>query len=263
MNIFKVKIRELFQRFGHFLLGIGIDPRRLKSFKNLNKFYTQSKVFKSKGGVISHYLPVLIDYDSNAGSVKGHYFHQDLLVASFIFNRNPERHIDIGSRIDGFVAHIASFRKIEVMDVRNLPESGHSNITFIKANLMDQKSNNDSVADSISCLHAIEHFGLGRYGDQIDPDGHLKGFNNIVAMLKRGGILYISFPIANEPRVYFNAHRVFHPRDVLAWNFSDSQLKLLRFDFVDDFGGLHQDVDLYSTKFNLRFGCGIYTFIKN
>jgi hypothetical protein len=33
----------------------------------------------------------------------------------------------------------------------------------------------DGYCDSLSCLHALEHFGLGRYGDPIDPRGHEKG----------------------------------------------------------------------------------------
>ena len=41
--------------------------------------------------------------------------------------------------------------------------------------------------DSISSLHAIEHFGLGRYGDPIDYYGHIKAISNITKMLKKMG----------------------------------------------------------------------------
>ena len=60
---------------------------------------------------------LLQDYSDNAGQNKGHYFHQDLLVAKMIYDTKPRRHIDIGSRLDGFVAHVASFREIEVFDI--------------------------------------------------------------------------------------------------------------------------------------------------
>ena len=63
---------------------------------------------------------------------------------------------------------------------------------------MTEENQLSEVCDSISCLHALEHFGLGRYNDPLDPNGHLKGFNNMVKMLKRGGKLYISFPIMKE-----------------------------------------------------------------
>ena len=79
---------------------------------------------------------ILFDYSDNAGNYKGHYFHQDLLVANFIYEQNPKRHIDIGSRVDGFVAHVASFRKIEVIDVRSLTKSKHKNIQFRQMDFM-------------------------------------------------------------------------------------------------------------------------------
>jgi hypothetical protein len=68
--------------------------------------------------------------------------------------------------------------------------------------------------DSLSCLHALEHFGLGRYGDPIDPSGHEKGVRNMAALLKPGGTFYLSTPIGRE-RVEFNANRVFDPRTIL------------------------------------------------
>jgi hypothetical protein len=117
-------------------------------------------------------------------------------------------------------------------------------------------------ADSISCLHAIEHFGLGRYGDPIDPDGHQKGFANLVDMLEPNGTIYMSFPIGRKNEVHFNAHRVFHPRDVLTWQ-SSKDLSLERFDYVDDVGNLHQNINLLGKDINVTLGCGIYTFKKN
>ena len=62
--------------------------------------------------------------------------------------------------------------------------------------------------ESISCLHTIEHFGLGRYGDPIMIDGFDIGFVNIVSMLKKGGILYLSTPISSRSYVEFNSNRV-------------------------------------------------------
>ncbi len=118
------------------------------------------------------------------------------------------------------------------------------------------------ITDSISCLHAIEHFGLGRYGDPIDPHGHIKGFNNIIRMLKPEGMLYISFPIGRSNEVHFNAHRVFHPKDIFSWARDRDCLKLLRFDYVDDAGDLHQDVNLVTNAPEVIYGCGIYTFRK-
>lgn len=243
------------------LLMLGIDPRRFAATRHLPRYISQHKQFRRLGGKITHHYPILTDYEDQAGSARGHYFHQDLLVATFVSQNKPTRHIDIGSRIDGFVAHVASFRHIEVLDVRELKECGHENIKFLRANLMDPASAKDEVADSISCLHAIEHFGLGRYTDPLDPQGHLKGFKNILRMLKPNGKLYISFPIGRANEIHFNAHRVFHPRDILNWPTGGTQIDLQRFDFVDDAGILHKNADIHGA-IETTYGCGIYTFKK-
>jgi hypothetical protein len=127
--------------------------------------------------------------------MSGHYFHQDLVVAQKIFEAQSRRHVDVGSRIDGFVAHVATFRPIEIMDIR-VVKSKVPNISFLQGDLMKPS---DIRSDSLSCLHKIEHFGLGKYGGPIDPQGHLKGFENLVDMLEKGGTLEISFPIFHLP----------------------------------------------------------------
>jgi hypothetical protein len=239
-----------------------INFENIKKHPNFPKFLSHLNKFIQLGGNVTHILPMLSDYDEQAGITSGHYFHQDLLVAGFIYSANPIRHIDIGSRIDGLVAHIASFRKIELCDIRDLPDTGHPNISFIKIDLMKDNESNRNITDSISCLHAIEHFGLGRYGDSIDPLGHIKGFQNIVRLLKPDGTLYISFPISGHNEVHFNAHRVFNPTDVLTWIEDSSSLKLERFDYVDDAGKLRRSIELKNEKFDVDYGCGIYTFRK-
>jgi Caenorhabditis protein of unknown function, DUF268 len=254
--------KKLLKPLAAVAIEIGFDPRKLRSIRYIPRYIYQYWKYRKLGGIISQCLPHLSNYFDQAGTASGHYFHQDLLVASFIFQKNPNRHIDIGSRIDGFVAHVASFRKIEIMDIRKLSNTGHSNISCIQTNLMDTKDIQPDITDSISCLHAIEHFGLGRYGDPIDPYGHIKGFNNLVNMLQNNGTLYISFPIGRYAATYFNAHRVFHPLDILKWARQPNILQLKRFDFVDDSGNLHREVDLLQSDLNLSFGCGIYTFKK-
>ena len=209
------------------------------------------------GGEITRRYIILSDYTAAAGVAEGHYFHQDLLVASLIHAHAPRRHIDVGSRIDGFVAHVAAFRPIEVIDIRPLPDTGHPNIAFLQADLMEATTL--PSADSVSCLHALEHFGLGRYGDPIDPMGHRKGFANLTRMVSAGGVLYVSFPIGRSNSVAFNAHRIFHRAEILNWLPGD--VSLGGFSYVDDAGKLHRDATLKSAE-GLRYGCGIYSLHK-
>jgi hypothetical protein len=137
------------RKFASILRFVGVDAGRLVSFTNLPKYISQARSFRRLGGKITHRFPILFEYDEQAGRASGHYFHQDLLVASFVYQANPARHIDVGSRIDGFVAHVASFRGIEVMDVRDLGSTGHENISFLKANLMERDSTKDNICDSV------------------------------------------------------------------------------------------------------------------
>ena len=110
--------------------------------------------------------PCLLDRSASAASL-GEYFWQDLYVARRILQAAPRRHSDIGSRIDGFVAHLACVRPVEVYDIRPLPVT-IPNVGFRQWDLTeDGEAAPGDAADSVSCLHTLEHVGLGRYGDRI------------------------------------------------------------------------------------------------
>ncbi|WP_395742599.1 DUF268 domain-containing protein [Prosthecobacter sp.] len=212
---------------------------------------------------ITKNIPCLEDRYAEGGTARGHYFHQDLLVARRVFQNNPEKHLDIGSRIDGFVAHVASFRAIDVMDIRPLSNE-IPNIHFVQADLMQpmDKALQGSY-DSMSCLHALEHFGLGRYGDPIQHDGHLVGLKNMGALLKTGGKFYFSTPIGPQ-RIEFNAHRVFSVQYLL--NQFKSHYVVDQFSYVDDRGSLHTNEELTAAgiggNFGCKYGCGIFEMTK-
>ena len=181
-------------------------------------------------------VPSLHDRYSSNGDYEHEYFWQDLYVAKRIYLENTETHLDIGSRIDGFISNLATFRTVEVLDIReqtiNIP-----NVHFQQANLMDVASiaKYSQKYSSISCLHTIEHFGLGRYGDPIMVDGFDVGFKNICTMLKHNGILYIATPISNRSFVEFNSNRVTDYKVVLK-RADDFQLKLLEFRTITALG---------------------------
>jgi hypothetical protein len=249
------------KKIAQYLAAFGIHIYEIKkSLQELPKFLRQLYKFKKVSNAKIEILPYLFDYNSEAGCARGHYFHQDLLVAKFINKSKPKKHIDYGSRIDGFVAHVASFRKIEVVDIRELKIKNQPTIIFKKMDLM--KKAKILKTDSASCLHAIEHFGLGRYGDKLNPNGHFEGFITILETIKIRGILYISFPISWKPRVVFNAHRIFSPCEIFSWPTGRSKISLERFDYIDDEGLLHLNKKPTDLPKNSLWGCGIYTFRK-
>lgn len=157
---------------------------------------------------INALYPVLGEKNAQAGSF-GAYFFQDLYVAKRIYKRKPSMHVDIGSRVDGFVAHLLTFMQVTILDVR--PLNGIEGLTCVSADATNLRSciEDDSIP-SLSCLHALEHFGLGRYGDNINPNAWRDGLSEMHRILEPNGILYLSVPIGNEI-LEFNAHRVFSP----------------------------------------------------
>jgi SAM-dependent methyltransferase len=250
--------------FAH-LAGISLsDLFRLRDLGNFirDRGAFERDMSRTEGKWLIESYPILGDRYASSGNASGHYFHQDLLVAQKIFLANPRKHVDIGSRVDGFIAHVASFREIEVFDIRPM-EMSIPNVRFVKMDLMKDCSDYTDYCDSISSLHAIEHFGLGRYGDRIDVNGHIKGLDSIYRMLKKRGIFYFSVPIGRQ-RVEFNAHRVFSPRYLL--DLLKERYEMLSFSYVDDAGTLHADTPLdkvvLERDFGCEYGCGIFELRK-
>ena len=237
---------------------IGFNVAHALAMRHLPRYLADRAAFRRAGGRITQTIPVLEDYSAHAGSASGHYFHQDLLVAGLIHKAAPRRHVDVGSRIDGFVAHVASFRPIEIIDIRPMPGLVHAQINFLQGDLMQLDDRLVGLCDSLSCLHALEHFGLGRYGDPIDPDGHMKGFANLHRMLEPGGTLYLSFPVGVSA-VHFNAQRVFDPAEVMRW--CEGRFELHQFNCVDDQGALQLNAAIEPAR-SLRYGCGIFVLKK-
>lgn len=249
---------SILKTVGWTLLNLGIDPRQLGNARETGRYLRDRKAWLSGGGVIDSHFPILGDFNDSAGSAKGHYFHMDLLVANLIAQAKPQRHLDIGSRIDGFVAHVAAFREIEVMDIRPLAIPAHPNIRFVQGDIMESQHKRLGRVDSLSSLHVLEHIGLGRYGDPINPQGHRQAFANLTQLVAPGGTFYFAAPVGRE-QVQFNAHRVFNPVKVLDWE--QDRLQLKRFDHVDDDGQLHLN-SRPADAANFSYGCGIYTFTR-
>ena len=239
--------------------------RAIKGLPHYLKDYFEFKRqlnLSGNGFCMGRLYPLLQDRFEQAGAASGHYFHQDLLVAHRIFQNKPLKHVDVGSRVDGFVAHVASFRPIECFDLRRM-KNGIPNITFKQVDLMSDDFGLCQYCDSVSSLHAIEHFGLGRYGDKIDAQGHLKGLNNIYKMLKAGGKFYFSVPIGPQ-RIEFNAHRVFSLKYLIG--LLERRYKIDSFSYVDDSGQLFRDVRLSSGNItnncSCSYGCGIFELTR-
>jgi len=252
------------------MVGFGFDPLKFyRSLCGIKGYLCDLRLLKNqeitsvRKFTFGKFSPQLGDRFSESGEAKGHYFHQDLLVARRINVNNPIVHVDLGSRVDGFVAHVASFRPIMVIDIRPFL-SKVKNITFMQVDMMGVlPSNLFDYCDSLSCLHALEHFGLGRYGDPVNYDGYLLGLDNLYSILRKNGKLYFSTPIGPQ-RIEFNAHRVFSVGYLLEC--FEGKYIVDRFSFVDDEGDLFENVELTKSKidnnFGCQYGCGIFEMTK-
>jgi SAM-dependent methyltransferase len=205
---------------------------------------------------IQNLSPCLGDIYTDSGVASGDYFHQDLWAARKIFVANPQEHWDIASRIDGFVAHLLTFRSVNVVDIRDLESKIHG-LNFHQGDVTCLDLADNSIA-SLSCLHAMEHVGLGRYGDPIDPNGYMKGILELQRILAPGGKLYFSVPIGKE-RVEFNAQRVFNPKTIIE---AFRELELIEFAAVNEAADLIEFADWKDFCFSRR-ACGLFVFTKH
>ncbi|RYD61443.1 MAG: hypothetical protein EOP84_35740 [Verrucomicrobiaceae bacterium] len=149
----------------YLLRTVGLDVKRSASAPaDVLRYWRDRRKFRAALGddfAWGPELPILGEWDQASGALGG-YFLQDRLVAEWIYETAPVRHIDVGSRIDGFVGHLSVFREVEVLDIRPQLRSV-PNVTFHRVDLMEPLPDRwVACTDSLSCLHTIEHFGLGR-----------------------------------------------------------------------------------------------------
>ena len=259
-----MKLKNMLLRL-HWLLSsqFGIDPRKtVFSLRGLPRYVKDFFLFRSGYKGRFEIMPCLHDWYEEGGTTRSEYFWQDLLVARMVFEAKPEKHVDIGSRVDGFVAHVASFREIDVLDVRPITAK-IPGVTFKQADLMNPVEGMEGYYDSLSCLHALEHFGLGRYGDPVDPKGFEYGFAHMARLLKKDGVFYLSVPIGMD-RVEFNANRVLDPRLIMNLAVKNS-LHLSALTVIGQ-GGKVMELALDTAWLNdlaaQHYALGVFTFVK-
>lgn len=204
---------------------------------------------------LSELYPALQDRFGPASRFDRHYFRQDLWVAGRIISAKPSLHVDIGSRFDGFAAQLSLIVPVEMVDIRPL-NHGLATVRFRHGNICSLPYPNHSLT-SVSSLHVVEHIGLGRYGDSLDPRGPEKALKELQRVLARGGVLYLSIPIG-RPRVCFNSHRVFDPDFVI---FQLNELTLSEFRGIDDDGAFLERIAPAALR-KSDYALGIYEFYR-
>jgi SAM-dependent methyltransferase len=196
------------------------------------------------------------DRFTSAGSVPEHYFLQDIWAATYLYRKNISSVVDVGSRLDGYISHLLVFCQVTYVDIRPL-SIDIANLKFIPGNITSLPFEDESVS-ILTSLHVIEHIGLGRYGDPIDPRGHRAAATELARVLAPGGILIVSTVVGFE-KLRFDAHRIFSPNTVLEMF---SNLDLESFNLIDDDGReVFENSELKAGE-ECNYGCGIFVFTK-
>jgi SAM-dependent methyltransferase len=132
------------------------------------------------------------------------------IFTELVAKRNVNAFIDVGSRLHSilFFARYAKCWYVECRPMGELPKL--FNIQYLACEAQ-QLSAKDNDVPLITSLHALEHFGLGRYGDTVQYDGDVKGLEEFHRVLVPGGFLVLSVPFSHpdHPRIEFNGQRVY------------------------------------------------------
>jgi SAM-dependent methyltransferase len=227
------------------------------------RFCRQFRQFRSLAGPEPRFplrwddrRPCLGDRKGTSGFDR-HYFYHLAWAARVLAEARPPVHIDISSNLR-FCATVSAFVPIQFYEYHP-PDVALDGLTTGKADLLALPFEDASVM-SLSCMHAVEHIGLGRYGDDLDPDGDLKAMNELQRVLARKGELLFVVPVG-RPRLQFNAHRIYSFDQVLN-GFPDLELK--EFSLIPDDcgkGGIIRNPSVEMTNAQ-RYGCGCFWFRK-
>lgn len=187
-----------------------------------------------------------------------HYVYHTAWAARILAERKPLKHVDISSCLR-FATQVSAFIPIDFYDYRPADlqldniESRHADIVSLPFE--------DNSLSSLSCMHVVEHIGLGRYGDPIDPDGDIKAMAELSRVLAPEGELLFVVPIGGNARVLFNAHRIYTYDQIVEFF---PNCELLEFALIPDDEhpqGLIRFASPASSS-EQSYGCGCFRFRK-
>ena len=188
-----------------------------------------------------------------------HYLYHTSWASRVLSKINPTLHYDFASDLR-FVTMVSSNIKIIQYNL-SIPTVNLDNLEFRTTNLIKMENIKSNSLNSVSCMHVVEHVGLGRYGDDINPEGDKEAIKELIRILAPGANLLFVVPVG-KPRIFFNAHRVYSYEEIL--NYFGS-FKLKEFSLIEDDGfekGIIINADPNKVK-NNEYACGCFWFEKN
>jgi hypothetical protein len=252
-DLSRIKIIKTMYRFSRTII---------RRFIFFNDYLSFSHINKSKGRFRMNWRnrwPCLNDNTTTTGFDR-HYIYHTAWASRVVRRINPKIHIDISSSLY-FCSILSAFVPVEFYDYRPAPLVLPGLISG-KADLTKLFFEDNSIS-SLSCMHTVEHIGLGRYGDDIDYDGDLKAMRELARVLAVNGNLLFVVPVGSQSIIQYNAHRIY-TKDSIVEAFQSLGLNLKEFTFIpenEDDGSLvlNPSEQLLSSQ---KYGCGCFLFTK-
>lgn len=184
------------------------NPRlllRLPGFVRELKTYRKQE-FQRTGNLTPLRFYPCLDDRQECQSGHGHYFYQDCWAARHVFREHPEWGVDVGSTVL-LVGILSQFTRWISVDIRPIKSEldGLECLTGSVLNLPFK----DNEVPCLTTMCVIEHIGLGRYGDPLNPTGTQDAATEIARVIRPGGLVVYSVPVGMEETLEFNANRRF------------------------------------------------------
>ena len=229
------------------------------SFKNLFRYIREyylvrALILKSNPEITVKKYPILTDYHE-FHEIDFHYTYHPAWALRKVVEISPKLHIDLASKLD-FSLAVSAFVPVEYHDFREV-NLQISNFKSVSTDLQNLPFKNNSI-ESLSCMHVIEHIGLGRYGDPINLHGDIIAMNELIRVLAIDGHLLFVTPISDVNRIEFNAHRVYSYKYIME---IFKTLTLLEFSLITDNGDFIENCEPFKADAQ-NYGCGCFLFKK-
>jgi len=255
----KNKIKVILKIIGikNILLTLKSIPRYFDFFKDYKKFKNKYNTVNTTMKLRFEDLQPCIHDKTTTTPFDSHYIFHTAWAARKLKDIAPNVHYDISSSLF-FVSIASAFTKIKFFDYRPA-DLQLSNLTSEHADLVNLPFENESIS-SLSCMHVIEHIGLGRYGDPLDAEGDIKAVKEIKRVLSKDSNLLFVVPIG-QSRIMYNAHRIYSYKNIIDYF---EGFELLEFSLIpDDDKGENIIYNATEKESNMQeYGCGLFHFRK-
>ena len=246
-----MKIKQLIQRFVNGKIKFASFQKQFHDFVRLSQAVNPRFSVRWEDR-----LPCLCDNTPDTGFDR-HYIYHPAWAARIVSEVKPKVHTDISSTL-AFCTILSAFIPVEFYDYRPA-QIKLTGLFSGKADLTALPFDSGSIL-SLSCMHTVEHIGLGRYGDLLDPEGDTKAMHELQRVVAPGGSLLFVVPIG-KPRILFNAHRIYSYTQILEYF---TRMELVEFSLIPDdsqAGGLLVNAPREMADAQ-SYGCGCFWFRK-